>query len=114
MTLNWLARALSSSVGQKYVMGLTGLFLCFFLVVHLAGNMLMYLGPEKYDHYAHNLHDSELLIIVQVLLYTAFVAHLIIAITLTRLNSAARDQGYATKRSKKPDRVVNEKISPDS
>jgi succinate dehydrogenase / fumarate reductase, cytochrome b subunit len=113
-TLNWLARALSSSVGQKFVMGLTGLFLCFFLVIHLAGNMLMYAGPGAYNHYAESLHDSELLIIAQVMLYTAFVLHLIVAITLTRMNSAARDRGYAMKRSKKPERMVHEKVAPDS
>jgi succinate dehydrogenase / fumarate reductase cytochrome b subunit len=113
--LNWLVRALSSSVGQKYVMGLTGLFLCFFLVVHLAGNLLMYLGHEAYDDYAHMLHsNAELLIIAEVLLYGAFLAHLIIAITLTRQNTAARDKRYAVKQSKVAGRNWVKGLSPDS
>jgi succinate dehydrogenase / fumarate reductase cytochrome b subunit len=114
--LNWLARALSSSVGKKYVMGLTGLFLCLFLVVHLAGNLLMYVGPEAYNHYAHNLHDNaELLLIVQVLLYAAFLAHLIIAITLTKQNAAARGQKNAVVKSKIEGRQLYQLgLSPDS
>lgn len=106
--MNWLARALSSSVGKKYVMGLTGLFLCFFLVVHLSGNLLMYAGSEAYDHYAHTLHSNpELLLIAEVLLYVAFLAHLIVAITLTRQNAAARNDRYAVKQTKVKGRVVN-------
>ncbi len=115
-TLNWLARALSSSVGKKYVMGLTGLFLCFFLVVHLAGNLLIYVSQEAYDHYAHTLHSNpEFLIIAEVLLYAAFLAHLIIAITLTKQNAAARKQQYAMKQTKIEGRQLYQfGLSPDS
>ena len=37
--LGWFFRLLSSSIGQKFVMAITGLLLCGFLVVHLEGNL---------------------------------------------------------------------------
>lgn len=114
--MNWLVRALSSSVGKKYVMGLTGLFLCLFLVIHLAGNLLMYVGEEAYNHYAHTLHSNpEFLLIAEVLLYAAFLAHLVIAITLTKQNAAARRQQYSTKQTKVEGRVLTAAgMSPDT
>jgi succinate dehydrogenase / fumarate reductase cytochrome b subunit len=47
--LSLLVKALSSSVGKKFVMGFTGLLLCGFLVAHLAGNLLLYVGPDAYN-----------------------------------------------------------------
>ncbi len=113
--MNWLVRALSSSVGKKYVMGLTGLFLCFFLVVHLSGNLLMYVGEEAYNNYAHMLHsNAELLIIAELLLYAAFFAHLVIAVTLTKENRESRKQKYAMKQTKVEGRRIPLPIAPDS
>lgn len=108
LPLAWLVAALKSSVGRKFVMGLTGLFLCFFLVVHLSGNLLLYVGPEVYDDYAHKLHGvfGEFLLISQVLLYLAFALHIWLAITLTISNRAARASGYAMKQSKVEGRVL--------
>jgi succinate dehydrogenase / fumarate reductase cytochrome b subunit len=114
--VSWLNAALQSSVGRKFVMGLTGLFLCLFLVVHLAGNLLLYAGPEKYDEYAHKLHaNEEILVIAEVLLFGAFAAHILLAISLAFTNSAAREHDYAVKRSKVPGRTMNLLgLTPDS
>jgi succinate dehydrogenase / fumarate reductase, cytochrome b subunit len=92
---------LSSSVGKKFVMGVTGLLLCLFLVVHLAGNLLMYAGPEVYNRYAHTLHSQgALLKIVEVILYILFLAHILLAFYTTQQNRDARGQQYLIKRSK--------------
>jgi succinate dehydrogenase / fumarate reductase cytochrome b subunit len=107
--LAWLAAALNSTVGRKFVMGLTGLFLCFFLVVHLSGNVLLYVGPETYNDYAHKLHGvfGEFLLISQVLLYLAFALHIWMAISLTVTNTSARSTGYAMKQTKVEGRALN-------
>ena len=47
--LKWLIKALSSSVGKKFVMGITGLLLCGFLVGHLGGNLLLHAQAERGD-----------------------------------------------------------------
>ncbi len=108
--MNWLKAFFAASVGKKYLMGLTGLFLCFFLVVHLAGNLLLYVGGEAYDDYAHKLHSNpEFLIFAEVLLYTAFAIHIAYGFWLTFENRAAREQRYAYVQSKRADR----KLHPD-
>ena len=106
--MSWLTAALNSSVGKKCVMGGTGLFLCFFLVIHLAGNLLLYAGAESYNHYADALHSNvPFLIVAEGLLYTAFVLHIYLAISTNRSNHAARGRGYAQKQTKREDRTVN-------
>jgi succinate dehydrogenase / fumarate reductase cytochrome b subunit len=115
--LNWLAAALKSSVGRKFIMGLTGLFLCFFLVVHLAGNLLLYVGEETYNEYAHKLHSNpEFLLVAEILLFSALVGHIALAISLTGSNTGARSVRYAVKKTKVEGRVLNMFgwISPDN
>ena len=112
--MNSLINALASSVGRKFVMGLTGLFLCFFLVIHLAGNLLMYVGAETYNTYAHTLHNQQaFLIFSQVLLYVAFLLHLVIAFKLTATNLAARRNNYQMKQSKQTGRALQSWIAPE-
>jgi succinate dehydrogenase / fumarate reductase, cytochrome b subunit len=106
--LSWVTDALKSSVGKKCVMALTGLFLCVFLVIHLAGNFLLFAGAEKYDAYAHTLHDNPaLLVVAEVFLYGAFLVHIYLAFVTSRENREARGNPYAMKQSKRADRVLN-------
>lgn len=106
--MSWVTDALKSSVGKKCVMGLTGLFLCFFLVVHLGGNLLLYAGEEKYDHYAHTLHANPALVLVaEVILYAAFIVHIYLAFVTNRENHEARGNPYAMKQTKRADRTFN-------
>src|SRR5690606_9736103 len=105
---SWLTAALNSSVGKKFVMGGTGLFLCVFLVIHLAGNLLLYVGAESYNHYAHTLHSNPALIAVaEVILYAAFIVHIALAVKSHFANRAARGHEYALKQTKRSDRAVN-------
>ncbi len=99
--MKWLLNALTSSVGRKFVMGITGLLLCGFLVVHLAGNLLLYVGAEEYNQYAHALHKQDkLLIFAEAGLFALFAAHILIAGRLVLDNRNARKHQYAVKQSK--------------
>lgn len=116
-TLNWLLATLRSSVGKKFVMGGTGLFLCFFLVVHLAGNFLLYMGPHAYNSYSDALHKNvAFLIAAEVGLFGAMLLHIYLAVTTAAENRAARGgQGYALRQTKVPGRVINFLgLSPDT
>ena len=100
--MSWLTAALRSSVGKKFVMGGTGLFLCLFLVIHLAGNLLLFAGAEIYNEYAHKLHSmGALLVLSEVILFAAFAAHIYLAFVTTKENREARAREYAMKQSKK-------------
>lgn len=98
---SWLVRAFSSSIGKKIVMALTGLALCGFLVVHLGGNLLLYVGAEQYNNYAHALHAQKLLLpIAEIGLLILFAGHIWLAIVTKFENDAARPTGYAMKQTK--------------
>ena len=47
----------SSTVGAKLLVAVTGISLVGFLILHLVGNLLMYLGPETFNHYSHKGHS---------------------------------------------------------
>jgi len=99
--LSPVLKALSSSVGKKFVMGITGLLLCGFLVTHLAGNLLLYVGPDTYNKYAHALHaQAGLLLIAEIILYFLFITHIYLAFHTSAANRAARGHRYSVRRSK--------------
>ncbi len=105
--LRWFFRLLSSSIGQKFVMGITGLLLCGFLVAHLAGNLLLFLGKDWFNDYADKLHAQwELLAIAEAGLLVLFLAHIYLAFATTIGNARARVEQYAVKQPKVPGRVI--------
>ena len=105
--MSWLIRALSTSIGQKFVMGITGLLLCGFLVAHLGGNLFLFVGEEAYNDYAHALHKQEALLkVAEVGLVVLFLLHIALAIVTARNNKKARQSSYAVTESKQTGRVV--------
>lgn len=99
--MDWIVKFLTSTIGKKLVIALSGLLLCGFLVVHLGGNLLMYVGPEAYNTYAHTLHSQEWLVkTAEVGLLLLFAAHIVIAINTDRDNRSARARSYQVKESK--------------
>lgn len=100
-------KALNSSLGKKFVMGITGLLLCGFLVAHLAGNFLLYVGPQAYNEYAHALHkQAALLVVAEIGLLVLFLAHVYLAFATSQQNNRARKTDYSMKQSKIPNRQM--------
>jgi len=54
--MSWIVRLQKSSLGSKYIMAITGAGLFVFLIGHIAGNLLMYVGQEEMNAYALSLH----------------------------------------------------------
>ncbi len=109
--MSWFRLFVSSSLGKKYLMAITGLLLCGFLVAHLAGNLLMYVGPEAYNGYAHALHSQEWLVkLMELGLLVIFVLHLWMAFAVTRQNRAARDVGYEVKHTKEGSEIAPARV----
>ena len=90
---------LASTIGKKIVMAATGVILFGFVVAHMAGNLQLYLGPAVMNEYAvflrEFLHGSGLWIARAVLLLAA-ILHVWAAVSLTRLDLAARGTDYRT------------------
>src|SRR5690606_14066619 len=91
---------LSSSLGKKLIMSLTGLFLCSFLVVHLIGNLQLFYDDQgkAFNDYAHFMTHFTPIKIVSYLLYTSIVVHAVYALVVTINNRKARPVGYAVYR----------------
>lgn len=88
-------------------MGVTGLLLCGFLVVHLAGNLLLFAGKDSFNEYAHAIHKQwELVAIAELGLLVLFVAHVYLAITTSAGNVRARSDAYSVKQPKVPGRII--------
>ncbi len=96
-----VVQAAATSVGQKILMAVTGFLLCGFLVTHLAGNLLLYAGEERFNHYAESLHSwGVVLNAAEAGLLALFLAHIGLAISTTAMNRQARRHRYAEKDSK--------------
>jgi len=93
-----MLQAVRSSIGRKVLVALTGLALSGFLALHLAGNLLIYSGPETFNGYAEKLEESGLLLPAEVLLFLTFASHITFAIWVTVENWKARRVRYALKR----------------
>ncbi|MEO5975858.1 MAG: succinate dehydrogenase cytochrome b subunit [Chryseolinea sp.] len=100
--MNWFTRLLTSTLGRKLMMALTGLFLVLFLVVHLIGNLqlLKHDGGEAFNVYAKFMTSNPLIKTVSYVNYTAILVHILWAILLTLHNRKARGPaGYAVNKN---------------
>ncbi|MBF0694579.1 MAG: succinate dehydrogenase cytochrome b subunit [Flavobacterium sp.] len=90
---------LKSSVAKKYWMALTGLFLCVFLVGHLAGNLQLIFGDSlQFNQYALFMTSNPAVKILSYLTYFSIVFHSIDGILLAFQNKKSRPVGYAMER----------------
>jgi len=88
-------RPLTSSLGTKYLMAITGVLLTGFVLVHMAGNLLVYAGPDALNSYAHGLKSRPYLLWPARLgLLAVFVLHLVLAVRLRVQNARARPEPY--------------------
>jgi succinate dehydrogenase / fumarate reductase cytochrome b subunit len=92
-----LTRILSSSVGTKLLIGATGLALFLYMVLHLAGNAIIFFGPETFNEYSHRLISNPLIIPVEIGLLLVFLLHIYKTVTMWMRNKAARPIGYRKK-----------------
>jgi len=96
--MSTLVRVFSSSVGTKVVIGATGLALFLYLVLHLAGNALVFAGAGLFNEYSHRLISNPLIVPIEIGLLLVFLLHVYTAITNYLANAAARPTRYAVKK----------------
>jgi succinate dehydrogenase / fumarate reductase cytochrome b subunit len=90
-------RFLTSTIGRKVIMAVTGIILVGFVIGHMIGNLQVYLGAEALNHYGKLLrslvHGAGLWIVRAVML-TSAVLHIWAATSLTLDSRRARPVGY--------------------
>jgi succinate dehydrogenase / fumarate reductase cytochrome b subunit len=92
------SRVFQSSVGAKILIGLTGLALVLYLVIHVAGNMMVFFGPDVFNKYAYTLEANPLIPIVEIGLLLIFLVHVFKTIRMFLDNQLARPVRYVRKR----------------
>lgn len=94
--MNWFTRFFTSSIGQKLIMSLTGLFLIVFLVVHLSGNLQLLAddGGEAFNTYTYFMTHNPVILTISYLLYTFILLHAIQGIVIKLNNRGARSTRY--------------------
>lgn len=87
----------TSSLGKKYVMALTGLFLITFLVVHAGINACIFMNDngESFNAAAHFMSHNWILRIIEVGLFAGLILHIIQGLMLVQQNKSARPVEYA-------------------
>lgn len=96
----------STAVGKKYAMAISGIMLLGFVLVHMIGNLKMYLGQEDFDHYAEFLRELLVPIVPRTValwilrfgIIAAIIVHIHAAYSLTVMNRNARSVKYQSPR----------------
>jgi succinate dehydrogenase / fumarate reductase, cytochrome b subunit len=92
----WVLPLLTSTVGMKSIVAVTGLALIGFVIGHMIGHLKMFAGPEDYNKYAKFLKDTgPLLWVARGGIIVMFVLHVLLTIRLRARSKAARPVPYA-------------------
>ena len=95
--MSWFVAMFTSTAGRKYVMALTGLFLCTFLVIHLSGNLLTLIpdGGLSFNSFTYFMEHMIVVKILEIVLFAGFILHIIQALIVTLQNSKSRPVKYS-------------------
>ena len=86
----------TSSIGKKFLMGLTGLFLICFLIIHVGANACIFVNDhgEIFNIVAHFMSHNWILRILEIGLFAGLFLHIIQGLLLWKQNRSARPVGY--------------------
>lgn len=80
----------SSSVGKKYLIAVTGICFALFLLVHLLGNLFLFVSAEKYNSYSYMLLHNPLIYFAEAALAALFFTHAFLTLWQTFQNRFSR------------------------
>lgn len=95
--MSWINKLFSSSIGQKFIMGLTGLFLISFLLVHCGINALIFAndGGHLFNEGAEFMGTNPLIRTMEIVLFIGLLLHIVKGLSLWSQNNQARPVKYA-------------------
>jgi succinate dehydrogenase / fumarate reductase cytochrome b subunit len=96
--MGWFIKFIDSSVGKKLIMAGTGLFLYFYLIIHLVANLFLLANDNgaAFNAYADFMSSNANIPvrIIEIILFLAFIYHIINGIRLWFSNRAAKGTAY--------------------
>jgi succinate dehydrogenase / fumarate reductase cytochrome b subunit len=95
----YLRQLLSHTLSRKNLMALTGFFLCFFLVIHLFGNLQLLLPADaarwQFNFYSKLLSENLFIALISYFLFASILAHAVYALLITIQNRGSNGKRYA-------------------
>ena len=88
----------ATSVGTKILIGITGAALFLYLIVHIAGNLMVFGGPAFFNKYAYTLEGNPLIPVIEIGLLLIFLLHIYKTVTMFLANQQARPVAYVRKK----------------
>ncbi len=86
---------LTSTVGKKYLVAITAIFWSLFVMVHMLGNMLIFVGAEAYNKYSHALTSNPFIYVAESALLVFILIHSFVALSLKARNFRTKPSLYA-------------------
>lgn len=87
----------TSSIGKKFVVAFTGLFLVLFLIVHVTINSMIFLndGGAEFNVVAHFMSHNIIVRLLEIGLFAGLILHIVQAYMVTAQNQSKRKVRYA-------------------
>ncbi|MCE2997818.1 MAG: succinate dehydrogenase cytochrome b subunit [Cyclobacteriaceae bacterium] len=94
--MNWFSQLITSTIGKKLIMALTGLFLITFLIIHCAINAMIFLndGGVTFSHWGHFMGTNPVIRTLEIGLVAGFLIHIVQGILLMKKNRDSRPVRY--------------------
>ena len=87
---------ITSSIGRKYAMAISAMFLLIFLVMHLSTNMISIFSEDAFNAASHFMgYNPAVQFLMQPILIFAVVFHFVMGFVLEIRNNSARPVKYA-------------------
>jgi succinate dehydrogenase / fumarate reductase, cytochrome b subunit len=95
--MSWVTKTLSSSLGRKLIMAVTGLSLIAFLLVHCGINACIFLndGGQTFNEAAEFMAHNLFIRVAEVGLMAGFIIHIVDGLMLWKSNTDKRPVKYA-------------------
>lgn len=96
--MSWVSNFLTSGIGRKLIMSLTGLFLISFLIIHLIGNLQLLKsdGGAAFNQYAYFMTSNPVIKFVSFGLYAGILLHAIMGLIIWSKNKSAKGSKYVS------------------
>jgi succinate dehydrogenase / fumarate reductase cytochrome b subunit len=92
------SRVFDTSVGTKILIGVTGFLLFLYLILHIGGNLMVFLGPDTFNDYSHVLLSNPLIVPIEIGLLLVFLLHIYKTVRMVLANRLARPVAYRQKK----------------
>ncbi|HTH57598.1 MAG TPA: succinate dehydrogenase cytochrome b subunit [Cyclobacteriaceae bacterium] len=99
--MKWFIDLVTSSLGKKLLMALTGLFLISFLIIHCTINAMIFFndGGVTFSYWGHFMGTNPIIRTLEIGLVAGFLIHIIQGLSLWRANHAARPVKYSVSKA---------------